>query len=122
MTDDRTHPSFTDKEYAFLRHVRFGELPRVARPEERVELTETEPRRAARSRSTSRSAGTCGTPETRRRAAGVAAHGPSGGTGQKTGTPSRTSRQFGWKKSPGSIVPRACAQSMSSWRISCCAL
>ncbi|MFI7490163.1 hypothetical protein ACIBXA_17460 [Micromonospora echinaurantiaca] len=45
MTDDRTDPSFTDEEYAFLRHVRFGELPRPARPEERVELTETDPRR-----------------------------------------------------------------------------
>jgi hypothetical protein len=30
---------------AFLRHVRFGELPRQIPPEERVELTETEPRR-----------------------------------------------------------------------------
>lgn len=39
--------SFTDEEYAFLRHVRFGELPPAVRPEERVELTETEtePRR-----------------------------------------------------------------------------
>lgn len=39
--------SFTDDEYAFLRHVRFGELPPGVRPEERVESTEseTEPRR-----------------------------------------------------------------------------
>jgi hypothetical protein len=37
--------SFTDAEYAFLRHVRFGELPPAVRPEERVELTETEARR-----------------------------------------------------------------------------
>ncbi len=37
--------SFTDEEYAFLRHVRFGELPPGVRPEERVELTETEARR-----------------------------------------------------------------------------
>ncbi|SCL32441.1 hypothetical protein GA0070624_4477 [Micromonospora rhizosphaerae] len=37
--------SFTDEEYAFLRHVRFGELPPPVRPEERVALTETEPRR-----------------------------------------------------------------------------
>ncbi|MFE9695156.1 hypothetical protein [Micromonospora sp. NPDC005806] len=39
--------SFTDEEYAFLRHVRFGELPPAVRPEERVALTEseTEPRR-----------------------------------------------------------------------------
>ncbi len=38
-------PAFTDDEYAFLRHVRFGELPPAVRPEERVELTETEFRR-----------------------------------------------------------------------------
>ncbi|MET8911690.1 hypothetical protein [Micromonospora sp. NPDC004551] len=37
--------SFTDEEYAFLRHVRFGELPAAVRPEDRVESTETEPRR-----------------------------------------------------------------------------
>lgn len=37
--------SFTDEEYAFLRHVRFGELPPRVRPEDRVELTETESRR-----------------------------------------------------------------------------
>ncbi|MFC4017006.1 hypothetical protein ACFOW4_03475 [Micromonospora sp. GCM10011542] len=36
---------FTDDEYAFLRHVRFGELPPAVRPEERVELTETDPSR-----------------------------------------------------------------------------
>ncbi|MGI5520786.1 hypothetical protein ACQEUX_07505 [Micromonospora sp. CA-259024] len=35
---------FTDDEYAFLRHVRFGELPPPVRPDERVELTETEAR------------------------------------------------------------------------------
>ena len=40
----------------------------------------------------------------------------------KTGTPARTSRQFGTKKSAGSIAPLACAQSISSWRISCWAL
>ncbi|WP_205802090.1 hypothetical protein [Micromonospora thermarum] len=40
-----SEPAFTDDEYAFLRHVRFGELPPAVRPEERVELTETEPRR-----------------------------------------------------------------------------
>ena len=39
-----------------------------------------------------------------------------------TGTPSRTSCQFFTKKSAGSIWPLACAQSISSWRISCCAL
>ncbi|MEH0829552.1 MULTISPECIES: hypothetical protein [unclassified Micromonospora] len=37
--------SFDDEEYAFLRHVRFGELPPPVRPDERVELTETDPRR-----------------------------------------------------------------------------
>jgi hypothetical protein len=39
--------SFTDEEYAFLRHVRFGELPPAVRPEERIESTESEtaPRR-----------------------------------------------------------------------------
>ena len=36
---------FTDDEYAFLRHVRFGELPPAVRPDERVELTETDPGR-----------------------------------------------------------------------------
>ncbi|MGC1211237.1 MAG: hypothetical protein WA890_08265 [Micromonospora sp.] len=34
--------SFTDEEYAFLRHVRFGELPPRVRPEERVASTEAE--------------------------------------------------------------------------------
>ena len=34
--------SFTDEEYAFLRHVRFGELPVRVRPEERIESAETE--------------------------------------------------------------------------------
>ncbi|MFL6113280.1 MAG: hypothetical protein ACJ786_18255 [Catenulispora sp.] len=46
MTDhhtDREH--FSDEDLAFLRYVRFGELPRQIPPEERVELTETEPRR-----------------------------------------------------------------------------
>ena len=42
---DEPAESFTDEEYAFLRHVRFGELPPAVRPEERVALTETEPRR-----------------------------------------------------------------------------
>ncbi|MFF4874449.1 MULTISPECIES: hypothetical protein [unclassified Micromonospora] len=35
---------FTDDEYAFLRHVRFGELPPAVRPDERVELTESDSR------------------------------------------------------------------------------
>ncbi|MFI6128416.1 hypothetical protein [Micromonospora sp. NPDC051141] len=34
--------SFTDDEYAFLRHVRFGELPAPMRPEERMEAIETD--------------------------------------------------------------------------------
>ncbi|WBB68660.1 hypothetical protein [Micromonospora sp. WMMD812] len=46
MTDAHSEPSFTDDEYAFLRHVRFGELPPAVRPEERVALTETDPGRA----------------------------------------------------------------------------
>jgi hypothetical protein len=37
---------FTDAELAFLRHVRFGELPAPVRPEDRVELEETEPARS----------------------------------------------------------------------------
>ena len=39
--------SFTDEEYAFLRHVRFGELPPRVCPEDRVASTEaeTDPRR-----------------------------------------------------------------------------
>ncbi|MFR9780866.1 hypothetical protein ACL02O_33120 [Micromonospora sp. MS34] len=37
--------SFTDEEYAFLRHVRFGELPPAVHPEDRVASTETDPRR-----------------------------------------------------------------------------
>jgi hypothetical protein len=36
---------FTDDEYAFLRHIRFGELPPAVRPDERVALTETDPGR-----------------------------------------------------------------------------
>jgi hypothetical protein len=46
MTGDHAdRERFSDEEWAFLRHVRFGELPRQIPPEERVELTETEPRR-----------------------------------------------------------------------------
>ncbi len=40
-----TEQPFTDDEYAFLRHVRFGELPPAVRPDERVALTETDPGR-----------------------------------------------------------------------------
>jgi hypothetical protein len=36
---------FTDAEYAFLRHARFGELPPRIRPEDRIELVETDPQR-----------------------------------------------------------------------------
>jgi hypothetical protein len=44
MTDDSTS-AFTDEELAFLRHVRFGELPPRVKPEEMVELVETDPAR-----------------------------------------------------------------------------
>lgn len=37
--------SFTDEEFAFLRHARFGELPDRIRPEDAVPTTETDPRR-----------------------------------------------------------------------------
>ncbi|MFE7869671.1 hypothetical protein ACFUYE_04895 [Micromonospora humida] len=37
--------SFTDEQYAFLRHARFGELPPSARPDERSASTETDPPR-----------------------------------------------------------------------------
>jgi hypothetical protein len=43
MTDDE-HEVFSDEEAAFLRLARFGELPPRVRPDERVELRETEPR------------------------------------------------------------------------------
>jgi hypothetical protein len=36
---------FTDEEAAFLRHVRFGELPARIGPSDRIELVETETRR-----------------------------------------------------------------------------
>ncbi|HET6533027.1 MAG TPA: hypothetical protein VFH03_20755 [Actinoplanes sp.] len=41
----RERDEFSDEDLAFLRHVRFGELPGRVPPTERVELTETEPRR-----------------------------------------------------------------------------
>lgn len=46
MTDDQ-EPTirFTDEECAFLRHVRFGELPPRVRPEDLVALVETDARR-----------------------------------------------------------------------------
>jgi hypothetical protein len=46
MAEELDHTErFSDEEAAFLRHVRFGELPPRARPDERVELIETESRR-----------------------------------------------------------------------------
>ncbi len=47
MDDDEAEPriEFTDEEWAFLRYVRFGELPPRVAPEERVESQETEPDR-----------------------------------------------------------------------------
>ena len=42
MTAER----FTDDEMSFLRHARFGEMPSRVRPEERVEVAETEAPRA----------------------------------------------------------------------------
>ncbi|BFU48089.1 hypothetical protein [Krasilnikovia sp. MM14-A1004] len=43
MSDDGTsHEDFSEQEMAFLRHAEFGELPPRVRPEELVELTETE--------------------------------------------------------------------------------
>jgi hypothetical protein len=46
VTADHPHrEQFSDEELAFLRHVHFGELPPRVSPEDRVELTETEPRR-----------------------------------------------------------------------------
>ena len=40
--DRESTESLTDDEAEFLRHVRFGELPPRVRPEERVELLETD--------------------------------------------------------------------------------
>jgi hypothetical protein len=46
MTEDHGNGErFSEEEFAFLRHVRFGELPGRVSPQDRVELTETEPRR-----------------------------------------------------------------------------
>jgi hypothetical protein len=43
--DDEDEPriEFTDEEWAFLRYVRFGELPPRVRPDELVQLQESEP-------------------------------------------------------------------------------
>jgi hypothetical protein len=43
--DHEDREEFSDEELAFLRHVRFGELPGRIRPTDRIELTETDPRR-----------------------------------------------------------------------------
>jgi hypothetical protein len=40
--DDASVVRFSDEDAAFLRHVRFGELPPRARPEDWVEETETD--------------------------------------------------------------------------------
>jgi hypothetical protein len=46
MADERESTErFTDEDLAFLRHVRFGELPTRVRPDEMVQLIETEPSR-----------------------------------------------------------------------------
>jgi hypothetical protein len=46
MSDERRpREHFTDEEHAFLRFVRFGELPDRVPPKNRVELVETEARR-----------------------------------------------------------------------------
>jgi hypothetical protein len=41
---DKPGEQFTDEEDAFLRHIRFGELPERVLPEDQVQLTETEDR------------------------------------------------------------------------------
>lgn len=46
MNEDRAPAEqFSDEDLAFLRHVRFGELPPRVRPDDFVELVETETRR-----------------------------------------------------------------------------
>ena len=44
MGDEDERVVFTDEEAAFLRHARFGELPARVRPDDLVELQETDPR------------------------------------------------------------------------------
>lgn len=41
---DRPAERFTDEEAAFLRHARFGELPPRVRPEDMVEIVESDAR------------------------------------------------------------------------------
>jgi hypothetical protein len=43
--DDQDRIEFSDEELAFLRQVRFGELPGRILPMDRIEMTETAPRR-----------------------------------------------------------------------------
>jgi hypothetical protein len=44
MGEDRGHTEqFTDEEFAFLRHVRFGELPARVAPADLVETAEADP-------------------------------------------------------------------------------
>ena len=43
--DHEDRDEFSDEELAFLRHVRFGELPGRILPVDRIEMTETDPRR-----------------------------------------------------------------------------
>ena len=45
VDDHPVNERFRDEDLAFLRHVRFGELPPRVLPADRVESTETEPRR-----------------------------------------------------------------------------
>jgi hypothetical protein len=41
--EDQVRIRFTDEEWAYLRYVRFGQLPPRIAPEDRVELQETDP-------------------------------------------------------------------------------
>jgi hypothetical protein len=45
MADEEAPVPFTDAELAFLRHVRFGELPARVRPDDLVPMRETDPKR-----------------------------------------------------------------------------
>lgn len=45
MSEHPRREQFSDEEMAFLRHAEFGELPPRVMPDDRVEGTETEPRR-----------------------------------------------------------------------------
>ncbi|MFK3979839.1 hypothetical protein ACI2K4_05590 [Micromonospora sp. NPDC050397] len=43
-TEEDPGKRFTDEELAFLRHARFGQLPERVRPEDHVQLVETDHR------------------------------------------------------------------------------